>query len=355
MPPDDDSLDAATAKQPRERTAQRRKPPTNGVASNGHAVSDASGDSGITTFTDSGDSNAPTSRSPNRQTTPKPDELRKRLAWHVCPFCGNRNQDGKAECPACGMEDHDLTRTATTRRVGPWFLRQTSNPFAPGMKFTVLRELTKQGRVNPDSVVRGPTTRQMWTFAARVRGLAHLFGICWNCNRTLPAPGPNEDPDDFCLYCGALIEPPSNPDQQLEVAETSESLGMKGADGSGQVAKGSSRSKSAEERGLGKRKVTIGAKSSDPTSSTSATPAPARRRVMPGATREAADGSDSLLTTGELATAFNLDRKTGFWHLIRRLPLAWIAVVLLLASLVAGVFLYGVSEVVELVRDLLGT
>ncbi len=300
-------------------------------------------------------------RSPNRQQVPKPDELRQRLGGHICPFCGSRNRDGRAPCPACGMTDTDGTRSATVRRVGPWFVRSTGNPHAPGMKFSVLRELTKGGTISPDSIVRGPTTRQMWTYAARIRGLAHMFGLCWNCNRQLPRVDAGEDPDDFCLYCGALIEPPGNPDQQLEAAETSESLGVLATNNTAQTSdKAQEKTQPTRERGTGKRLASVstelGRAVTHPGSAKrvvsrtpgkpASTPRPQARHVRKG---DASDGGDALLTTGELATAFNLDRTPTTWGLLKRLPWGWITALLVLAGAAAGVLLIGIDRIRELV------
>ncbi len=153
---------------------------------------------------------------PNQQSIPSRGELARHLAWHVCPFCGHRNESARHACAKCGRVDTDDTRRATVRRQGPWFLQQPDNPNAPGVRFAVLQEMVRTGEIHSGSVVRGPTTTQLWTFAARVRGLGHLFGLCWKCNRRLLPPEPGETPDDFCIYCGALLEAPGNPDQQLE-------------------------------------------------------------------------------------------------------------------------------------------
>jgi hypothetical protein len=267
-------------------------------------------------------------RTPNKQRIPEPRELRERLAVHICPFCGHGNEDGRGPCESCGLEDTDATRSATSRRVGPWFLRRESHPHAAGMKFSVLRELTKQGGIQPDSIVRGPSTQHMWTFAARCRGLAHLFGLCWTCNRRLPQVREGEKPDDFCLYCGALIEPPSNPDQQLEVAETGESIGISGTSRSSQTTAGKGTpSNNLPARLPARRPVkvsgSVGRAAAYPGSS---------KRVK--ATLVDPDGTDdALLTTSDLAAAFSLDERPGPWGLVKRLP--WKAAALIVGTLLA--------------------
>ncbi len=155
-------------------------------------------------------------RVPNRQHVPSRGELARHLAWHICPFCGNRNESARTPCTRCGRVDNDETRRATVRKVGPWFVQDSDGTGTPGMRFAALQEMVRIGELHSGTVVRGPTTQQLWTFAARVRGLSHLFGLCWNCNRRLLPPEEGEVPDDFCIYCGALMEAPSNPDQQLD-------------------------------------------------------------------------------------------------------------------------------------------
>src|SRR5690349_3621398 len=90
-------------------------------------------------------------------------------AAYVCPFCGlSEDHAAGAEraegspCPRCGMSDTPSTRKATKARIGPWHVRQVRNPWAPGMKWDTLVSLIKRGQVTANSVVRGPTTHQLW-------------------------------------------------------------------------------------------------------------------------------------------------------------------------------------------------
>jgi hypothetical protein len=135
---------------------------------------------------------------------------------HVCPFCGTvREQDHdhpQAACPKCTMSDSPQTRQATKARIGPWFVRQTRNPAAPGMKFETLLSLVKRGQVASHSVVRGPTTHQLWRFAANVKGLSREFGLCYSCAAAI------ERTTNLCPHCNRLQEPPANPDVLLESA-----------------------------------------------------------------------------------------------------------------------------------------
>ena len=131
---------------------------------------------------------------------------------HVCPFCGAVRRDPQQPCPRCTMEDTPATRQATKARIGPWHVLQSRNPSAPGMKFATLLSLVKKGQVTPRSIVRGPTTHQLWKFAARVKGLSRAFGLCYGCGEQI------EPSVNICPHCQRLQEPPMNPDLLLETA-----------------------------------------------------------------------------------------------------------------------------------------
>jgi hypothetical protein len=129
----------------------------------------------------------------------------------VCPFCGaisEKKNDGA--CPRCKMDNTALTRQATRARVGPWYVMQARNPSAPGMKCGTLLALIRKGQVTPRSVIRGPTTFQLWRFAARVKGISREFGLCYSCG------GEVQRTSTFCPRCSRSQELPPNPDALLE-------------------------------------------------------------------------------------------------------------------------------------------
>jgi hypothetical protein len=131
----------------------------------------------------------------------------------VCPFCGNVNDasvTADGPCPRCTMEDTPATRQATKSRIGPWYVLQTRNPSAPGMKFSTLLALVARGQVTARSIVRGPTTHQLWRFAGHVRGLSREFLVCYSCGE------PVSRTDTLCGHCERSQEPPSSPDSLLE-------------------------------------------------------------------------------------------------------------------------------------------
>jgi hypothetical protein len=49
------------------------------------------------------------------------------------------------------------------------------------MRFDTLLALIKRGQVTKDSVVRGPTTHQLWKRAAEIKGVSREFGLCYSC------------------------------------------------------------------------------------------------------------------------------------------------------------------------------
>src|SRR5438034_3523821 len=129
---------------------------------------------------------------------------------HVCPFCGSVNDTLEGPCPRCTMENTAETRKATKSRIGPWYVLQSRNPAAPGMTHDTLLGFVRKGRVKARSIVRGPTTHQLWRFACQVKGLSREFGVCYSCGGTI------EREAHLCPQCNRLQDPPANPDVFLE-------------------------------------------------------------------------------------------------------------------------------------------
>jgi hypothetical protein len=132
---------------------------------------------------------------------------------YVCPFCGAVREQADGICPRCTMESTAATRQATKSRIGPWYVLQTRNPAAPGMRFETLLAFIAKGRVKARSIVRGPTTHQLWRFAAHVKGLSREFGVCYSCGE------PISKSASLCSHCNRPQDPPANPDVFLESAE----------------------------------------------------------------------------------------------------------------------------------------
>jgi len=114
----------------------------------------------------------------------------------ICPYCGETQQAGE-KCRACGGLFEPLSRQATLNAMGPWFVRDEARPFQPGASYETIARLVDRGRITKYTIVRGPTTKQLWTIAKRTPGIAHLLGYCHSCDASV-------DPKDLgCPECGA--------------------------------------------------------------------------------------------------------------------------------------------------------
>lgn len=116
----------------------------------------------------------------------------------VCPYCGDA-QPAAERCRACGGRFDPMSRRATHNEMGPWFVRSPDRTYLPGCSYERMLRLIELGEITRYSVVRGPTTRQLWTVAKRVPGLAHLLGTCHEC-------GERVDPaETHCTHCGVAF------------------------------------------------------------------------------------------------------------------------------------------------------
>lgn len=104
----------------------------------------------------------------------------------LCTYCGSLSIS-TSKCSNCGGHFDLLSRQRTQNGMGPWFIRDQVNPFHPGCSYDTLRRLIARGRVRPDTVMRGPTTRQFWSFARNTPGVAHLLGACHACHAPVDA------------------------------------------------------------------------------------------------------------------------------------------------------------------------
>jgi hypothetical protein len=81
------------------------------------------------------------------------------------------------------------------------------------MRYATLLALVNKGQVTARSVVRGPTTHQLWRYAAHVKGLSREFGVCYSCGESVDKTASN------CPHCDRAQEPVGNPDALLEARE----------------------------------------------------------------------------------------------------------------------------------------
>ncbi|MCG8614806.1 MAG: hypothetical protein MI802_01210, partial [Desulfobacterales bacterium] len=121
----------------------------------------------------------------------------------LCPYCGNAQTEPRDRCTACGGHFDELSLKATQGHMGPWFVRDRANPFRPGCSYEVLVKEIERGRVTATTILRGPTTRQFWSIAQNVPGVAHHLGYCHACGKTVK-PG-----SSACEHCGEVFFAPT--------------------------------------------------------------------------------------------------------------------------------------------------
>lgn len=114
----------------------------------------------------------------------------------VCPYCGTITPDS-GRCSACSGRFDPLSRQATQNQMGPWSIRDDRLPFRPGCTYETITRLIDQRKISPETILRGPSTRQFWTLARHTPGVAHLLGMCHSCQSPVK-------PDGFaCPNCHA--------------------------------------------------------------------------------------------------------------------------------------------------------
>jgi hypothetical protein len=98
----------------------------------------------------------------------------------VCPICGETQPEIKM-CRVCMVLLEPYGLLLAEGAIGPWWVRNEDLTFRPGITYDNLSALALTGKITLQSIVRGPTTRQLWKVARRVKGLSHLLGRCHNC------------------------------------------------------------------------------------------------------------------------------------------------------------------------------
>ncbi len=116
----------------------------------------------------------------------------------LCPYCGHTQKPAE-RCGACGGLFERLSRMATQISMGPWYIRDKNRPFRPGCSYQALTKLIKTGQVTATTILRGPTTRQFWSVARNIAGVAHLVGYCHRC-RNQVEPGLVACPDCAAMF-----------------------------------------------------------------------------------------------------------------------------------------------------------
>tara|TARA_B100000959_G_C14991691_1_gene628222 strand:+ start:456 stop:1160 length:705 start_codon:yes stop_codon:yes gene_type:complete len=112
----------------------------------------------------------------------------------VCPICGE-TQNETSECRVCSNSLDVDGLLFAEGGIGPWWVRDEEHPFQPGMTYDLISEMAKNGKIELHTIIRGPTTRQLWKVARRVPGISHLLGRCYSCGEHV------EPKDRRCVTC----------------------------------------------------------------------------------------------------------------------------------------------------------
>ena len=99
----------------------------------------------------------------------------------VCPICGETQRETSV-CRSCETPLDPNGLLHAEGAVGPWWIRDVNRPFCPGMTYDHIVALARRGKFERHALLRGPTTRQLWTVARHVPGIAHILGRCHKCD-----------------------------------------------------------------------------------------------------------------------------------------------------------------------------
>ena len=120
----------------------------------------------------------------------------------LCPYCGNTQNAPEDRCAACGGFFDALSLKVTQQHMGPWFIRDRNTPFRPGCSYEVLVKQVEKAKIKATTILKGPTTRQFWSVARNVPGVAHLLGYCHACGAHC------QKTDESCNECGEVFFAP---------------------------------------------------------------------------------------------------------------------------------------------------
>ena len=124
----------------------------------------------------------------------------------LCPFCGAFNSGVGKPCLGCKQEDNPATRAASSQKSGPWCVLKANQSDAQEVDFIDLQKMIRDGQLTSSSVVRGPTTGQLWRLASKVRGVSREFGLCYCCS------GDIETSETICPHCDRVQTVPAHVD-----------------------------------------------------------------------------------------------------------------------------------------------
>jgi len=150
----------------------------------------------------------------------------------VCPECGadigppalaDWNSDGPAPVraapvggdggePPAPEDDEGLSvaeavekedgEAPAAERAGDWGFLSGDPGTGDGLTHEEMVRHVREGAIDEDTTVRGPSTGGSWVFAGRAPGIAKYLGICPHCQRPVGAD------DQICVHCDRFLDVP---------------------------------------------------------------------------------------------------------------------------------------------------
>ena len=117
-----------------------------------------------------------------------------------CVYCGRLLPRDSKRCPECKTSYSLAVRRASREVEGPWFYLEQRNPSNRGVDTATMLKLIEKGRLKRSSVVRGPTTKQDWMYAAEAPLISKHLGVCPHCF------GPASGAQEFCDNCHRSLD-----------------------------------------------------------------------------------------------------------------------------------------------------
>jgi len=132
-----------------------------------------------------------------------------------CIYCGHQIRKGVSRCPHCGELLGEGALKKAREEAGPWSLLSDRAMATRGVNLEVMIRWVREGKINRNSTVRGPSTRFEWRYAAEAPVLSKYLGVCPHCQAQV------DEDDEFCPACRGDLEGEGRlaPELQVQVKQ----------------------------------------------------------------------------------------------------------------------------------------
>lgn len=117
-----------------------------------------------------------------------------------CIYCGHQIRKGVSRCAYCGELLGEEARRKAREEAGPWSLLSDRAMATRGVNLEVMIRWVREGKIDRNSTVRGPSTRFEWRYAAEALVLSKYLGVCPYCQAQV------SESDEFCPACRGDLE-----------------------------------------------------------------------------------------------------------------------------------------------------